>query len=635
MRAPGPFMLPSPNVSMTAARAIVAPSDQQASANRRPCESLRMAQPDVGKNPPSWVESHAGRPHGGFPGPRLLDPRVRRRPGGMPDGATLQREHDRVERGGGGPAFPGGYDLRHGVPLRYDQHTGSAPPVRCTTLPVRMEWLGPAQVGAVKAATAAAGALLLGAGALRSARGRAPGRSFDALLAALGLLAAACWWNLGRFHYPGFGHASETYHYYVGGKYFPELGYTGLYRCTALADAEAGRRAEVEARYARDLGTNRIVPAAELLRDPALCKARFSPERWRSFRRDVRHFRERLPVERWQRTQVDHGYNATPAWGLVGRLLASTGPATDGQILLLRLLDPLLLAGTGLAIACAFGWRTLCVALLYFGTNYPALYGWVGGAYLRQLDLALLLIGICCLRRDRPAMAGALFAAATLVRVYPATAFAGVALRAGWEAVAARRLVLSRFHRRFALSALATLAILVPLSGVAAGGLGAWSAFFEHGRVLLDTPLRNHAGLRTFLAYDPAAPARTLLDPKLDDPYAPWKEARIRSFAARRPLFLASLAIFALLLAAATHRAEDWSAAVLALGLVPIALELTSYYWAVLAAYALLRQRSRWVGAALCALSASGWWIADRWIYYDETLPRISLATAVFVVLAR
>src|SRR5262249_46933534 len=155
--------------------------------------------------------------------------------------------------------------------------------------------LGPAEAGSVKAAVSVAGTLLLGFVAVQRTRGRAPGRVADGLLGALGALAAACWWNLGSFHHPGFGHASETYHYLVGAKYFPELGYANLYRCTAIADAESGRRAEVEGRYARDLDTHLLVPAAELLREPERCKERFSPERWRAFRRDVAAFRGRLP----------------------------------------------------------------------------------------------------------------------------------------------------------------------------------------------------------------------------------------------------------------------------------------------------------------------------------------------------
>jgi hypothetical protein len=72
---------------------------------------------------------------------------------------------------------------------------------------------------------------------------------------------------------------------------------------------------------------------------------------------------------------------------------------------------------------------------------------------------------------------------------------------------------------------------------------------------------------------------------------------------------------------------------------VPIAFELTCYYWALLAAYALLWQRHPSIGAALCALSAAGWWIASptHWydeLFYDETFTGISLATVVFVSFA-
>ena len=494
--------------------------------------------------------------------------------------------------------------------------------------------LGAAQAGSLKAAVATAGALLLGFCALRRSRGRAPGRVADALLAALGALAAAAWWNFGSFHHPGFGHASETYHYLVGAKYFPELGYAELYRCTAVADAESGRRAEVQARHARDLDANSLVPAAGWLREPGRCKQRFTPARWRAFRRDVAFFRERLPPERWAATQVDHGYNATPAWGLVGALLARTGPATPARVLALELLDPLLLVAAGAAVARAFGWRTLCVLLLYWGTNYPAHYGWVGGGYLRQLELAALLVGIACLRRARFASGGAWLAFASLVRIFPACALAGVGLKALAQALETRRARLTPALRRVAAGALATALVLVPLAGVGVGGLGVWREFAARSEVLLATPLRNHVGLKTLLAWDPATTARALADPAQEDPYAPWKEARRRTFEARRLPFAACVGAFALLLALAVRREEEWAAAVLGLGLVPVALELTCYYWAALAAYALLWERHPWVGAALCALSAAGWWIAGRLLFYDEIFPWLSLATVAFVVFA-
>src|SRR4051812_31799087 len=55
----------------------------------------------------------------------------------------------------------------------------------------------------------------------------------DLLIALLGVAAFLCWWNLGRFNYPDFIQFHEQYHYYVGAKYFPELGYTRLYQCAA------------------------------------------------------------------------------------------------------------------------------------------------------------------------------------------------------------------------------------------------------------------------------------------------------------------------------------------------------------------------------------------------------------------
>ena len=58
------------------------------------------------------------------------------------------------------------------------------------------------------------------------------------MLAGLALVNLAAWPNLLNFHYSDFVHRWEFFHYYMGGKYLPELGYTKLYACTAVVDAE-------------------------------------------------------------------------------------------------------------------------------------------------------------------------------------------------------------------------------------------------------------------------------------------------------------------------------------------------------------------------------------------------------------
>jgi hypothetical protein len=71
--------------------------------------------------------------------------------------------------------------------------------------------------------------------------------------------------------------------------------------------------------------------------------------------------------------QLDHGFNATPVWTLIGRPFARSVPASDSGLLLLALLDPLLIAGMLLTIAWAFGVEAISSrppGLLHVGWGY-------------------------------------------------------------------------------------------------------------------------------------------------------------------------------------------------------------------------------------------------------------------------
>jgi len=496
--------------------------------------------------------------------------------------------------------------------------------------------LSPREVNSVRAVVATLGFAWLGwRVALGAPESWAPRvrRIWGGGLLVLGALGGACGFSLFQFGPAGFGHPSETFHYFMGPKYFRELGYTRLYRCTAVAEAEVLGSARVAARYARDLETNRVGPAAALLEPPEDCTRHFAPERWQSFKQDIEWFRNRPTPHAWLLMQTDHGYNGTPVWGLFGGWLANSGPAGDGRMLALQLLDPLLLLGAWVLVGVSFGWQTLCVALLFWGTHYPSQYDWTGGSILRQLELAAVLAAVCCLRRERPATAGALLAGAVLVRIYPVLLLSGLALQVLLAPLAARRPRLSTAQRRLLLGGSLAGALLLALSLLSAGA-GAWTAFAENSRLLLDTPLRNHMGLRTVLSYDPAARAQRVVDGSLEDPYAPWKQARQRSFAQRRALFWTLVAGFVALLAVAVRSQPDWVALILGAGLVPIAAELTCYYSAILVVFALLWGRTPPVAAALCGLSALGWLLVERFHFLDEIFTWISLATALFVVFA-
>src|SRR2546422_1258895 len=189
-------------------------------------------------------------------------------------------------------------------------------------LAVHSRWFGGWPVGsdwinALAAAVAGAALLLSWVERTPGRRRRLPRPVAIALAAALGALSLAVYVALGDVQFPY--HRWDQFHYYIGAKYLPELGYTRLYECTAVAEAERFGRPAVDSRRIRDLRTDALVPAITVLAAPESCKRHFSPARWAAFSDDVAWFRKDAPAPwYWRRMQGDHGFNGTPTWSIAG-----------------------------------------------------------------------------------------------------------------------------------------------------------------------------------------------------------------------------------------------------------------------------------------------------------------------------
>jgi hypothetical protein len=503
-------------------------------------------------------------------------------------------------------------------------------------------------VGAIKIVVAIVGTGVLVWGAAASSR---PGadrhrRVRDVVLAIVGVLSFACWWNLGRFHFgSGYLQVNDQYHYYVGSKYTRELGYTKLYDCTAVADAQDGLVERVRRRWMRNLETNDLERSSAILASPQSCTSRFTPERWQAFKHDVAWFRDRLSPAAWDQLQIDHGYNATPVWGIVGHALSSLAPASDAQIVALALVDPALLVMMWAAVWWAFGWRTMCVAMVWWGTNYPARFAWNGGSFLRADWLALTTAGVCFARRDRPVLAGAALGYATLLRVFPVVVFAGLIVRAVASMWRARSLRPRPEHLRLAAGAALAAAILVPLSlvtvgGSVAGGAGLWKQFIDNSRKHYSTPATNNVGLRVLAAYAPDSRLADLSEYWVNAPLDSWMAARRRVLGSREPFYLAAVAAFLVMFAAAARKHDDWIALALGVALLPVVFELTCYYFAVLLVLGLLWSVRPLTGVTLAAAAAmsSVPAVLLRWdddVYAAVTAVILVLCTVVTAILAR
>lgn len=494
-----------------------------------------------------------------------------------------------------------------------------------------------AAVGTIKLSLALIAAGLLGWAAVAQRRGGPDTgkRLRDGLLVVVALLSAAAWWNFSAFHYfspdrhLAHVHDWDTYHYFVGTKYFDELRYTELYNCSAAASPDAWRIQGDNALWVRNLSNNQLEGLR--VQDMKACKERFSPDRWRSFSADIAWFYSRIP--NWKSVFHDWGFNATPVWITMGQTLIGDRPANARTLGWQTLVDVPVLALGFASVAWAFGWRTLCVLLVFWGTNFPADYSWTGGALLRHPWFGLLLGGISLLRRGHVFLGGFTLGTATALRVFPGAALAGLAL------LGAARLLRrddGPALRRSLITGAGALCAMIGLALAAAPfthGFSTWRDFAVNSAID-SVPSANNLGLKGVLAHRERDKWEMLKG--LPDSVTRWEAARADALADRAAWQIVGVGAGLVLLGAATlrRRDEDWVAAVVALGVIPLAFHLASYYHVSIAVFALLASRQPAIGAALCLLAAFSQAAGSFPMENDERYVWLSIGWLSFVGVA-
>jgi hypothetical protein len=475
----------------------------------------------------------------------------------------------------------------------------------------------------------------------------------DRLMLALGIGGALAYCNFGHLHFGNFIHTWDTYHYYMGAKYFPEVQYDLLYDCAAIADSESGLKEQAAARTLTDLRTNVMHKGAEVVEHPEICKSQFSAARWEDFKKDIAWFRGRVNSQRWAEIHQDHGYNATPVWTLAGWALANTGAASVDQVVALNLIDPLYLALMGALLFWAFGPRVFAIGMLVLGCNFPGRYYWTGGAFLRHDWLFYTVAVVCLLKKEKWTLAGLALAYATLLRLFPGLLVVGP-LFAGIELFRLNRKKGDRLVQaldprfvQFVLGGALGVALLFPLSLKLGGGLDTWARFAANTTKHAATPLTNHMGLRTVVSYRPDTTGTWLRDGAAIDAWATWKQVRLEKFHQARPLFFLLLLALAALIYFAVRQTggELWVSAALGTGYIVAGAELTCYYYCFFVGMAALHEKRREVGLILMVMLAttqiinsaampglSGW--LDQQ-YTTMTIAALAACVAVWFVFTR
>lgn len=465
-----------------------------------------------------------------------------------------------------------------------------------------------AAIGQLRIALALAGIGLFALGMWQRRRGIAESRwsGRRILLGVVAVLAFAANYNL--FVWTGL-HRHELYHYYLGSKYFPELGYFSLYTCSVTAGLGDAPLPD-ELTEITDLRSKRRLPAAEAMATAAPCRDAFTPERWEAFRGDVALFRKLMGDPGWYRVLRDHGYNPSPAWTLVGRALSSSAPATPAGLWLLARIDLALLVLLFGMLGWAFGFEAMCVAAIAWGASGHTRYQWTGDALLRQSWLAASVVAVCLMRMRRPAASGVLLAYAALERVFPAGFFIGYGVRELCIWIRERR-ASSGFWRFVVAAGIATIAIAAAGTWVAGRGTGVWLEFADNTRGMVAFTPKNGLGLEYALRFTTTQPP----DWEEGSGSETEVEATIqahkqRTLESRRGIQIAALAGFALLFVGAcwrgarrepdgSFRLADWEAIAMGAAAIPVLSMPGSYYVGFVVLGAALATRRPRIGLAL------------------------------------
>lgn len=301
-------------------------------------------------------------------------------------------------------------------------------------------------------------------------------------------------------------HFHEFFHYYLGSKYFGQVGYLGLYDCTALADLEIAREDGTGPRiggYVRDLSD--VLVDKPYLESINHCttelRPAFTDARWASFKHDVRELRRLVPDDWWIGATFDAGFNPPPSWVIMSSAIANAIPIRAGPFpayLVSTSLDVALLALAFFALRSGFGVITASVAALYFGSSYLSSYAWIGGGFLRFTWFTCVVLSLVAMKKGRWAWAGAFAAGAACDRLFPAAFAMGAMIPLVYRAIryGGDRRPIIRFCAGFG-----GVAVGLFLASTLVFGFDSWRVFFDRILRHKDVYFVMHVGLKKIITY--------------------------------------------------------------------------------------------------------------------------------------
>jgi hypothetical protein len=292
---------------------------------------------------------------------------------------------------------------------------------------------------------------------------------FHGIFGVLAALSVANYFNFGQFLLKGqHVHHHEQFHFFLGSKYLKELRYDAIYDAAILAESEAGRlKLSARRRDPMTFGMqSRRIPRIRVIE----IQDRFTPERWREFRKDVAFFRgaEKFRI---RRALLDHGNTGSPAWAATASLFTRNLALDRTSAHVFAYLDVLLLLILFMTVWRTFGGRALALTMIV-GLSVPLVYRYLGGSILRMDWLVALGMSVCLFEKRHFRTAGIFLGYAVASKLLAGVMVLPLGLRFLVEAVRERRV--DRDALRYMLFAVAGLVLFVLISAAYFADAALW-----------------------------------------------------------------------------------------------------------------------------------------------------------------
>jgi hypothetical protein len=460
-----------------------------------------------------------------------------------------------------------------------------------------------------------------------------PRKARLALLVVLAVIAALNYYRWGPRSFYEKVDVYDVVHYYLGAKYFEELGHEGLYPALILADRENGPKSDKLKRYRLQTGDGYEYRGIDdaLERGRELRRTHFTSERWQSFEQDSLVLLRDIGLSSagWRKVVGDRGFNGSPAWVASARPFVALVPAQSVKFLCL--LDVILLASALFAIRHAYGGEIALWALIFLAASYSMRWPVAGEALFRYVWLAALLWALALVKMGRPITAGAALAVSFLMRIFPVVWLFGPAAQM-LQQFDRRPFRLRNIERHYWLMAAGFAGVVIMAVGWIVLDIGV-GALVDHARdmrihIQVEQLVSRHIGLAKALVFEGGLEPKNLT-----------AEGRA-AIGALKPVtgFLALCLLIALALGVRTLPRDQ----AFALGFIPFFLLATAHDYhgvarVTLIVYHAARLENRWDRICLVWLLALELFASWATVSYPDHIAfrigYLAWGTAIYVLL--